>query len=77
MKAFTKRNVEGTKSARKMHAKLLYPLNAGFKQLIKKPNQKLRSVGSEYQYLSRDMGKGHQCPEGKYCPSQAYYGSFG
>ena len=35
MKAFTKRDVEGTKAARKMYAKLLYPSNADFKWLIK------------------------------------------
>ena len=35
MKAFTKRDVEGAKEARKLYAKLLYPLNADFKWLIK------------------------------------------
>ena len=34
MKAFTKRDVEGLKSARKLYAKLLYPSNADFKWLI-------------------------------------------
>ena len=36
MKAFTKRDVEGAKAARKLYAKLLYPPNADFKWLIKK-----------------------------------------
>ena len=35
MKAFTKRDVEGAKAARKLYAKLLYPSNADFKWLIK------------------------------------------
>ena len=35
MKAFTKRDVEGAKAARKMYAKLLYPLNVDFKWSIK------------------------------------------
>ena len=35
MKALTKRDVEGEKSARKLYAKLLYPLNEYFKWLIK------------------------------------------
>ena len=57
MKAFTKRDVKVAKAARKLYAKLLYPSNADFKWLMKKkPNQKLRSVGSEYQYRSTDMG---------------------
>ena len=47
IKAFTKCDVEGAKSARNLYAKLLYPPNADFKWLIKK-NKKLRSVGSEY-----------------------------
>ena len=36
MKAFTKRDVEGVKSASKLCAKPLYPLNADFEWLIKK-----------------------------------------
>ena len=35
MKAFTKCDVEVVKAARKLYAKLLYPLNADFKWLIK------------------------------------------
>ena len=35
MKAFTNRDVEGAKVARKLYAKLLYPLNADLKWLIK------------------------------------------
>ena len=35
MKAFTKRDVKGEKSERKLYAKLLYPSNADFKWLIK------------------------------------------
>ena len=35
MKAFTKRDVKGEKSARNLYAKLLYQLNAYFKWLIK------------------------------------------
>ena len=35
MKAFTKHDVEGSKAARKLYAKLLYPSNADFKWLIK------------------------------------------
>ena len=35
MKAFTKRDVEGANAARKLYAKLLYPLNSDFKWLIK------------------------------------------
>ena len=47
MKAFTKRDVKLEKAASKLCTKLLYPLNADFRWLIKKqPNQKLRSVGS-------------------------------
>ena len=34
MNAFTERDVEGAKSARKLYAKLLYPSNADFKWLI-------------------------------------------
>ena len=34
MKAFTKRDIKGEKSARKLYAKLLYPSNADFKWLI-------------------------------------------
>ena len=46
-KAFTKRDVKGAKAARKLYAKLFYPLNADCKWLIKNnQNQKLRSVGS-------------------------------
>ena len=35
MKVFTKRDVKGVKSARKLYAKLLYPSNVDFKWLIK------------------------------------------
>ena len=35
MKDFTKRDVKGAKSTRKLYAKLLYPSNANFKWLIK------------------------------------------
>ena len=35
MKSFTKRDVKGAKSARKMSAKLLYPLDVDFRWLIK------------------------------------------
>ena len=35
MKAFTKRDVEGAKAARKLYNKLLYPSNGDFKWLIK------------------------------------------
>ena len=35
MKVFTKRDVKGVKSARKLNAKLLYPLNVYFKWFIK------------------------------------------
>ena len=35
MKAFTKRDVEGAKAARKLYAKLVFPLHTYFKWLIK------------------------------------------
>ena len=78
MKAFTKRDAEGAKEARKLYDKMLYLSHADLKWLIKKqPNQKLQSVSSEYRYRSRDMGKGNQCPEGQDRPRQSYCGSFG
>ena len=44
MKDFTKRDDVGAKSARKLYAKLLYPLNADFKWLIKNNQIKNREV---------------------------------
>ena len=41
MKAFTKRDVEGAKAARKLYAKLVYPSNANFKWLIKTTKSKI------------------------------------
>ena len=41
MKEFTKRDVEGAKAARNLYAKLVYPLNADFKWLIKTTKSKI------------------------------------
>ena len=44
MKAFIKRDVEGAKPERNMYTKLLYPMNADFKWLIKNNQIKNREV---------------------------------
>ena len=53
MKAFTKRDVEGAKAARKLYAKMLYPSNADFKWLIK--NNQINNCGVLVRNIDTDQ----------------------
>ena len=66
MKAFTKRDVEGAKTARKLYAKLVYPSNANFKWLIKNTQIKNSEVSVRNIDIPQDIwGKDISSLKGK------------